>query len=151
VCFAQAAEDDGAGASENEPVDFSLSRLGGGELSLTELRGQWVALNYWATWCGPCRKEIPELSEMHDRNGEVTVLGLAYEDTSEEEFLAFLDEYPATFPILLVDVMNPPQPFGPPRVLPTTILLDPRGVPVETWVGPVTSSQIEAVIENSSP
>jgi thiol-disulfide isomerase/thioredoxin len=134
---------------EERPLDFSLARLGGGELSLSDLRGQWVALNYWATWCGPCRKEIPDLSALHDRNPSVTVLGLAYEETSEEEFLAFLEEYPASYPILLVDVMNPPEPFGAPRVLPTTILIDPQGSESRTWVGPVTSEQIETAIEEA--
>ena len=131
------------------PVDFELAVLGGGSMALRELRGQWVVLNYWATWCGPCRKEIPDLSDLHERNERVTVLGLAYEDTSEAEFFAFLEEYPASFPILLVDVMRPPQPFGAPKVLPTTILLDPAGAPVNTWIGPVTSEQIEAFIGSS--
>jgi thiol-disulfide isomerase/thioredoxin len=133
-------------AEDDSPVDFEMALLGGGKVVLSDLRGQWVVLNYWATWCGPCRKEIPDLSAMHDRNHHITVLGLAFEETSEEEFYAFLEDYPASFPILLVDVMNPPAPFGAPKVLPTTILLNPDGVPVETWVGPVTSGQIEGFI-----
>lgn len=129
------------------PVDFTLAVLGGGEQSLAALRGQWVVLNYWATWCGPCRKEIPDLSALHDRNERITVLGLAYEEATEDEFRAFLADNPATFPILLVDVYDPPQPFGPPKVLPTTIVLDPEGRPAETFVGPVTGEQIEAFVE----
>ncbi|MEJ2534300.1 MAG: TlpA disulfide reductase family protein [Gammaproteobacteria bacterium] len=139
-----AAQDDGAPT----PVDFTLAMLGGGEQSLAALRGQWVVLNYWATWCGPCRKEIPDLSALHDRNERITVLGLAYEEASEAEFRAFLADNPATFPILLVDVYDPPQPFGPPKVLPTTIVLDPQGRPVETFVGPVTGEQIERFVED---
>ncbi len=126
-----------------EPVDFELEMLGGGTLSLMELRGQWVVLNYWATWCAPCRKEIPDLSELHARADHISVVGLAYEETEPEEFIAFLEEFSPSYPNLLVDVFNPPQPFGAPRALPTTIVLDPEGVPVKTFVGPVTGEQIE--------
>lgn len=125
------------------PVDFELDMLGGGTLSLVELRGQWVVLNYWATWCAPCRKEIPDLSELHARAEHISVVGLAYEETEPEEFIAFLEEFSPTYPNLLVDVFNPPQPFGAPRALPTTIVLDPEGIPVKTFVGPVTGQQIE--------
>ena len=62
------------------PVDFTLQQLGGGEISLSDYRGEWVVVNYWATWCPPCRKEMPELSELHEARGDVTVLGLAYEE-----------------------------------------------------------------------
>ena len=136
-----------ASAEEStEPVDFELAMLGGGTLSLTELRGQWVVLNYWATWCAPCRKEIPDLSELHARADHISVVGLAYEETEPEEFIAFLEEFSPTYPNLLVDVFNPPQPFGAPRALPTTIVLDPEGVPVKTFVGPVTGQQIEEFV-----
>jgi thiol-disulfide isomerase/thioredoxin len=134
----------------DEPVEFSLPRLSGEPLTLSALRGQWVILNYWATWCGPCRKEIPELSELHDQRQDITVLGLAYEEATVEEFTAFLDEFEATYPILLVDVYAPPEPFGAPRVLPTTIILDPNGVVVKNYAGPVTKTLLEAFIDNFS-
>ena len=132
-----------------DPVDFELEMLGGGTLALTELRGQWVVLNYWATWCAPCRKEIPDLSELHARADHISVVGLAYEETEPAEFLAFLEEFSPSYPNLLVDVFNPPEPFGAPRALPTTIVLDPAGVPVKTFVGPVTGEQIEEFVASA--
>lgn len=128
------------------PVSFELERLEGGTLSIADLRGQWVVLNYWATWCAPCRKEIPDLSDLHERADHITVVGLAYEETEPEAFREFLAELKPSYPNLLVDVFDPPQPFGPPRALPTTIVLDPQGVPVETFVGPVTGEQIETFV-----
>jgi thiol-disulfide isomerase/thioredoxin len=128
------------------PVDFELEQLDGGTLSIADLRGQWVVLNYWATWCAPCRKEIPDLSELHMRADHISVVGIAYEETEPEVFREFLAEFSPTYPNLLVDVYNPPQPFGAPMALPTSILLDPAGIPVKTYVGPVTGAQIEAFI-----
>ena len=101
-----------------------------------------MVVNYWATWCAPCRKEIPDLSKLHDEREDVTVLGLAFEDLSVADFEAFLEDYPASYPILLVDTFDPPAAFGAPMALPTTHLVSPEGLLVETWLGPVTSDMI---------
>ena len=133
-----------------EPVDFTLPRLHGEDLSLSELRGSWVVVNYWATWCAPCRKEIPELSALHDSDDNIVVLGLAFEDTEISVFDEFLEEFKPSYEILLVDVTAPPEPFGTPMVLPKTIILNPQGVPVKTFLGPVTQHELEAVIKPAS-
>jgi thiol-disulfide isomerase/thioredoxin len=133
-----------------EPVDFELENLAGGATSLADFRGHWVVLNYWATWCAPCRKEIPDLSELHEARDDITVLGLAFEDAEPGEFDAFLEEFNPAYPILLVDVFDPPEPFGAPRILPTTILIDPGGRSVKAFAGPVTREQIEAFVDSFS-
>jgi thiol-disulfide isomerase/thioredoxin len=130
-----------------EPVNFTLEQLGGGEVALSDYRGEWVVVNYWATWCAPCRKEMPELSELHEQRSDVTVLGLAYEDVEDNDFMEFLKESPVTYPILMVDVYAPPEPFGAPRVLPTTIVLDRQGRAVKSYLGPVTREAIERFID----
>jgi len=129
------------------PVDFTLNQLGGGAVSLSDYRGEWVVVNYWATWCAPCRKEMPELSELHDQRADVTVLGLAFEDVEDNDFEAFLQAAPVSYPILKVDVYAPPEPFGAPKVLPTTIILDPTGRAVKTFLGPVTRESIEDYLD----
>lgn len=128
-------------------VEFSLPRLGGGEVALSNFRGEWVVINYWATWCVPCRKEIPELSRLHDERQDVTVLGLAFEDSDEQAFDRFLSEFEVAYPVLLVNVYSPPEPFGAPKVLPTTILLNPEGHSVKAFMGPVTREAIEKYID----
>lgn len=132
-----------AAQEANKPVSFELELLDGSTLAMEDLRGQWVVVNYWATWCAPCRKEIPDLSELHERAGNISVLGIAYEDTEPAEFVTFLEELQPSYPNGLVDVYNPPAAFGTPRALPTTYLLDPDGILVQTFVGPVTGEQIE--------
>ena len=130
-----------------EPVDFTLQQLGGGDVSLSDYRGEWVVVNYWATWCAPCRKEMPELSALHDERPDVTVLGLAFEDVEDNDFVDFLATAPVSYPILKVDVYEPPEPFGAPRVLPTTIILDPAGRAVKAFLGPVTRESIERFLD----
>ena len=133
-------------ASDNG-VDFTLPSLSGGKVRITEFRDSWVVLNYWATWCAPCRKEIPDLSALHDAREDVVVLGLAFEDTEIENFNQFLEEFSPSYQILLVDVYVPPDPFGAPKVLPTTIILNPEGSPVKTFLGPVTREDLESFID----
>ncbi len=123
-------------------VDFELSDLDGQVHRLADYRGGWVVVNYWATWCAPCRKEIPDLSRLHDAREDITVLGLAFEDTEVSAFRRFLEQYPASYPILLVDVYDPPADLGAPRALPTTHLVDLEGKVVHTWLGPVTGEMI---------
>jgi peroxiredoxin len=133
--------------AQAESVDFALEALDQRTHRLTDYRGDWVVVNYWATWCAPCRKEIPDFSQLHDRREDITVLGLAFEDRTVEDFERFLEDYPASYPILLVDTFNPPPDLGAPRALPTTFLIDREGRLVQTWLGPVTSDMIEQWIE----
>jgi len=129
------------------PVDFGLPSLGGGEVRLSDFRGQWVVVNYWATWCAPCRKEIPDLAKMNDERKDITVLGLAYEELEDADFVAFLEDYEVNYPILKVDVYAPPEPFGAPVALPTTIILNKQGRSVKAFIGPVTRETIEQYID----
>jgi thiol-disulfide isomerase/thioredoxin len=130
------------------PVDFSLQQLGGEAVALADYRGEWVVVNYWATWCAPCRKEIPDLSELHSERDDLTVLGLAYEELDDADFFEFLEDFDVSYPILKVDVYAPPEPFGAPKVLPTTIILDKQGRAVKAFLGPVTRESIEAYIDS---
>ena len=129
-------------------IDFELEGLDGQTYQLNDYRGEWVVVNYWATWCAPCRKEIPDLSQLHDSRTDITVLGLAFEDTSIEDFERFLEQFPASYPILLVDVYDPPEALGAPRALPTTFLVNAKGEMVHTWIGPVTSTMITEWIDS---
>lgn len=147
TAFILVAVDLPAANESEEPVDFSLQQLHGGEVMLSEYRKKWVVLNYWATWCAPCRKEIPDLSSLNVARDDIVVLGLAFEDTEIENFDEFLDEFNPSYQVLLVDVYAPPEPFGAPRVLPTTIILNPEGRPVKTYLGPVTRQDIESFID----
>jgi thiol-disulfide isomerase/thioredoxin len=113
-----------------------------GELRLDQFRGQWVVINYWATWCKPCIKEIPELNAL-DEFPQVAVLGVNYDGASGEELQQQLLELGITFPTLDAD---PAAQLGVarPLVLPTTLVLDPTGQLHATLVGPQTLESLAA-------
>ncbi len=139
---AQSAEE-AAIAEDPSLLDFQTTDVRGGEVDLSSLADQWVVVNFWATWCKPCLKEIPDLSDLHTRRQDVTLIGLTFEETTTEAVAKFLEKHPASYPIALVDVFDPPAQYGTPRVLPTTLLIAPDGTQRRRFIGPVTSQMIE--------
>jgi len=78
--------------------DFTLTLMDGGQISLKDLRGQVVVLNFWASWCGPCRLEVPVLEQVwKDYGDEVAFVGIAHNDLPEQ-VRAFVERYGMTFP-----------------------------------------------------
>lgn len=120
-----------------------VATLDGGTFDLAEHRGKWVLVNYWATWCGPCIKEMPELSALDAMREHIVVVGLAYEDTAPEAMQAFLRKHPVVYPIAMVNVYDPPKDFGSPRGLPTTFVIAPDGRIAKKYVGPVSARMVE--------
>jgi len=125
---------------------LQVTTVTGEPYDISEHRGTWVVVNFWATWCAPCLKEMPELSDLHARRGDINVVGLAYEEIEADAMHAFLDERPVSYPIAIVDTDNPPPDFTTPRGLPTTYLIDPDGKVARQFLGPVTAAQIEGTM-----
>lgn len=129
------------------PIELSVQTLDGKTFNLAEHRGQWVVVNFWATWCGPCIKEMPELDELDHAREDIVVLGLAFEDTTPEDLKRFLKTRPVGYPIAPVDVYAPPAAFPVPKGLPTTHLIAPDGSLRESFIGPVTRADLEKMID----
>ena len=132
-------------ATAEIPV-LAMQDVEGKPFDLAAHRGQWVVVNFWATWCAPCIKEMPELSELDARRDDVQVVGLAYEEIEAQAMRDFLKTRPVVYPIILLDVYNPPADFATPRGLPMTYLLTPEGKVAKQFLGPVTAHEIEAAI-----
>ena len=124
-----------------QPV-LVIKTFDGSTFDLSKHRGRWVVVNFWATWCNPCLKEIPDLAAMDASRDDIDVIGLAYEEIDRPDMEAFLKDRPIPYPIAIVDTFGPPTDFGTPRGLPTTYLIDPEGKVAATHLGPVTSKEL---------
>ncbi len=107
--------------------NFTLQAASGGTVSLADLKGQVVMVNFWATWCGPCREEMPHLEALHQRYSDLgfALLGVnVEEDSSGVE--KFLEETPVTFQILF-DPTNAVTKMYDVIAMPSTVLVDRTG------------------------
>lgn len=134
-----------ASATQSQPDRpiLRVQTLDGANWDLAEQRGKWVLVNYWATWCGPCLQEMPELSAMAAMRQYIVVIGLAYDDTEPAQLRAFLKQHPVTYPIAQISVYAPPEAFGVPRTLPTSWLIGPDGRLVRKYSGQVTARMLD--------
>jgi thiol-disulfide isomerase/thioredoxin len=139
------APDAVSGQTTAEVPALKIGTVEGSAYDLAAHRGKWVVVNFWATWCAPCLKEMPELSALDKQREDMDVVGLAYEEIEPQAMRDFLKTRPVVYPIAILDVYNPPKDFATPRGLPMTYLIAPDGKVAKQFLGPVTAKEIEAV------
>lgn len=127
--------------------DFHLVDTTGKSHDLSAYKGQWVLVNFWATWCPPCLEEIPEFAALYSaRKGrDLMVIGIAVDFDDERQVFQFAEKQGMTYPLVLGDE-NSTARFGKINVLPTTFLFDPKGKKVLHRVGPLTRAEVEKLI-----
>ncbi|HEX7072000.1 MAG TPA: TlpA disulfide reductase family protein [Rhodothermales bacterium] len=132
--FDPMAADRNAGLPAPAP-DFSLKTLEGAQFALADHRGEVVLLNFWATWCGPCIVEIPDLQELHETYADsgLTVVGVSVEEGEEDLVRDFVAEMAMTYPVI-VDI-EMADTYGGVYGLPTTFVIDKNGQIVERVIG----------------
>ena len=118
--------------------DFTLATLGGESFALDDLRGIPVVLNFWATWCGPCQRELPALQGAAERYaGEVLIVGVDQGEAAET-VQKYVDDLGLTFPVPMdaeLEVGNRYNVKG----MPTTYFIDGNGIIRHTWTGEMNS------------
>lgn len=128
--------------------DTQLDTLDHGELSWQQQRGQWVFINYWAQWCHPCRKEIPELNQFaRQYQGHAMVLGVNFDGPAQAE----LRQQTKAMDIEFVQLIGDPAArlgYERPTVLPATYVFDPSGVYHGVMVGPQTEASLSAWLQD---
>lgn len=151
-----------AEAADNAQVDavaapdFTLSDQNGLEHTLSDYQGKTVFLNFWATWCPPCRSEMPEIQALYEKygenEGELVVLGVAAPDYGNEgsatEIAAFLSENGYTFPVVMDDMGLYSSQYGI-RAYPTTFMIDKDGNVYGYVEGALTGDIMESIVQQT--
>ncbi|MCP4877569.1 MAG: TlpA family protein disulfide reductase [Gammaproteobacteria bacterium] len=132
-------------ASENP--DYQLQDLHGNLHRVSDNRGKWLIINFWATWCAPCIKEMPELESFYQNNKAIAhIWGVTFEDTDKAKILEYVKRLGVSYPILGYG-QDPLTGFGNVTVLPTTFVIDPNGLFFHRFEGPITAQDITQIIE----
>lgn len=152
------ADRSGASTAGNIPApaqgflapDFELKTTTGETIKLSELRGQAVLVNLWATWCPPCRAEMPAIEKVYNEYKEegfvVLAVNMTYQDTYSN-ITPFIDEYNLTFPILLDEINSVGSAYQL-RSLPSSFFIDREGIINEVVIGgPMAEALLRTRVE----
>jgi thiol-disulfide isomerase/thioredoxin len=126
---------------------LTVKTLDGRTFDLAGERGQWVIVNFWATWCSPCIAEMPAISKYVTTHKHVTAIGLAWDHSPRSDIVEFAREHPVDYPLAVLDPDHPPKGFPAPAALPTTYLITPDGTVAKQFLGPITAESLDAAID----
>ena len=129
--------------------DFTLERLDGEEIRLSDLRGKVVLLNFWATWCPPCRSEMPAFQEAYadyEEEGFVILAVNATRQDTPEKVVAFIAEYGLSFPVVLDEKGEVNQLYLV-QSLPTSFFIDEEGIIQEVVIGGIAEAMVRSRVE----
>ena len=133
-------------AHSDDSFDYQLKDLDGVVHKVSDLRGKWLVMNFWATWCPPCIREMPELESFYQNHRDsAEVWGISFEMTAASEIKSFVKKLNVSYPIL-GNGQEPETGFGRVKVLPTTFIIDRNGKFLHRFEGPITEQDIVEVI-----
>ena len=141
--------------SENAVPEFALQDLDGRTVHLSDFAGKAVFLNFWATWCPPCKAELPDLVEVQKKYGgdEFVIVGISLDRTGPAKVQAFVQQAGLNYPILMGNEQVVAA-YGNFTGIPTSFLLNPRHEAVRQYTGMITKAQLvhdlEGVLNQST-
>jgi thiol-disulfide isomerase/thioredoxin len=134
----------------SESNDYELRDLDGNLHRVSDYRGKWLIINFWATWCPPCIAEMPELELFYQKNKATAhVWGVTFEDTGKPKIRQFIERLGVTYPILGYG-QDPLTGYGTVSVLPTTFIIDQQGLFFHRFEGPITAQDITKAIDQAN-
>jgi thiol-disulfide isomerase/thioredoxin len=140
--------EDVAAVGKPARLDFKLKDMNGVDVRLDSFKGKVILINFWATWCGPCKAEIPSLVELQEKYADdLVVLGFSVDDPAEK-MKPYAEEYKVNYPLLVgngrEDVQNA---FGPLLGIPVSVIIDREGIIAKKHTGIATKEQFEREIQ----
>jgi len=136
--------------AKTAPLDYTLKDMDGNDVNLASFKGNVILLNFWATWCGPCKIEIPGFIELQDeyRDDGFVMLGLSTDDTADQ-IKPFADEFAVNYPMLVgLGETDFQEAWGPIWGLPMSFWIDRDGTWCKTHMGIGTKDQFEADLKS---
>ncbi len=137
-----------ATAQQQKAPNFSLKSADGNTYQLSQFKGKVVLVNFWATWCGPCRREIPDFIEAYKnyKSQGLEIIGVSVDQDGWTKVTPFVAQNKINYPVVLMDdkvIAN----YGNFNAIPTTFIVDKSGNIVDTHTGVMTMSQLESKIQ----
>jgi thiol-disulfide isomerase/thioredoxin len=141
--------DDATATGKPAPLHFTLKDMNGVDVKLATFKGKVILLNFWATWCGPCKAEIPSLVELQAQYGDdLVVLGFSVDDPVEK-MRPYAEEYKINYPLLVGNGREDVQEaFGPLYGIPVSVIIDREGRIAKKHSGIASKSQFEREIKS---
>jgi thiol-disulfide isomerase/thioredoxin len=130
------------------PLNFTIKDMNGVDVNLASFKGKVILLNFWATWCGPCKLEIPDLVELQrDYGDDLVVLGFSVDDTAEQ-IRPYAAEYKMNYPVLVgLGHENVQEAYGPLFGIPVSVLIDRQGRIAKKMSGIRSKEQFDREIQ----
>ncbi|MBX9869674.1 MAG: TlpA family protein disulfide reductase [Burkholderiaceae bacterium] len=123
----------------------STTDVSGHAIDFSSFKGQWVVINYWAGWCKPCLREIPELNRLAKDHSDIVVLGVSFDPLSPQKIQHFIGLHQISYPVidnLSLKIVGVDYV----KALPATFVFDPKGNLVQSIYGEITEQKIEQLI-----
>ncbi len=142
-----AVENDATGIAVGDKApDFTLQTVSGEKVKLSDYKGKKVFLNFWATWCPPCKEEMPHMQSFYEEKPEhVEILAVNFEE-SQQRITDFTDQYGLTFPVLMDKEGKVSEAYEI-YTIPTTYVLNEDGTVSQKIIGPMDRPMMEKIIK----